>query len=420
MRILLLTHYYPPEINAPAQRAEQHAKEWIKEGHEVTIVTAAPAHPYGIVYEGYSNEYSESEVEGVKIIRMHTFLGANKGFAKRTLNYLSYFFAAIFNVRKIGRHDVVISSSPQFFCGLAGVVFKAYYRIPWILEIRDLWPESIIAVGAAKTGITTRLVSNLAKWAYKISDAIVSVSPGFNEHFKTYGVQDHKLHLIPNGIQSTSTHINSSKQISTDLEQLNGRFIAAFIGTLGMAHGVDTILSAADILRDNRKIGFLIVGSGAEYEALVSKKNDLKLDNVLFLGQQSRENVAQIWNHVSASIVHLKKNDTFKTVIPTKLLEGMAMKRPVIIGVEGTAKNILESANSGIAIEPENATELASAVETLHADPELASTFANNGYQYVNKNFDRAKMASKYLVLMQSITDAKPLDKFKNAPFDKT
>lgn len=420
MRILLLTHYYPPEVNAPAQRAAHHANEWVKAGHQVTVVTAAPSHPYGIVYDGYKNKYFESVVDGVRVVRMRTYLGANSGFAKRTINYLSYFSSTLFNIRKFREHDIVISSSPQFFCGLSGIIVKKFHKIPWILEIRDIWPDSILAVGAANVGFTTKMVSLLARWAYKASDAVVSVSPGFNEHFDTYGVDKNKLHTIPNGIYPDSLQRNNIDLIPREMKQFDGRFIAAFIGTLGMAHGLTTILTAAKLLKKNKNIGILLVGSGADYESLVKTKSDLQLDNVVILGQQSRERVAEIWNSVSASIVHLKKNDTFKTVIPTKLLEGMAMKRPVILGVEGTAKSILESANAGISIEPENAEELAKAVTTLASDSKLGEFYAENGYRYVIEHFNRAKMANQYIVIMQSLVGCSFIDKVENESSKQT
>lgn len=403
MHIALITHYYPPEVNAPAQRAFDHAQAWLKAGHSVTIVTAAPSHPYGVVYKGFKNETSENLEGTVRVLRLKTLLGKNSGTFNRIKNYLSFFLAVALNVKKIGPIDCVISTSPQFFCGLAGAVVKRAMGVPWIFEIRDIWPDSIVAVGAAKPNLMTSIVGRMAKWAYRRADHIVSVSPGFSDHFRAYEVPEEKITLIPNGITVGLAPTQCNWNEFPELENHDGKFTAAFIGTLGMAHGLDTIIGAAKLLQENANIGFLLVGSGAQKQHLESSINDSGLNNITVLDQQPRDRILKLWSLVSVSIVHLKKNDVFKSVIPTKLLEAMAMSKPVVLGVEGTAASIVNEAECGICIEPENSEQLASSIVALSINPELVLEMAENGRRHVLGNFDRIQMAHRYLELIKQL-----------------
>jgi glycosyltransferase involved in cell wall biosynthesis len=403
MNIVLLTHYYPPEVNAPALRASQHAKIWLEQGHEVTIVTAAPSHPYGRVYEGYENETHEETVDGIRILRLKTTLGANAGIAKRAWNYVSFLVAVGLNRRLIGKADIVISTSPQFFCGLAGWIAARHCKAPWILEIRDIWPESIIAVGAAGPGLATRVLSMVADWAYRTSARIVSVSPGFNSHFESRGIPAAKIELIPNGIDTAMAPVPAEFSEFPELQPIEGRFIAAYIGTLGMAHGLMSVIEAAELLKDENGIGIVLVGSGAERDQVAAEINKRGLSNIVLLDQQPRDRIIRLFSLIDASIVHLKKQDVFKTVIPTKLLEAMAMAKPVALGVEGTASDILNAAGGGITFEPENAREMADAIKSLASDPEKARALAEAGRAHVREHFDRRTMAMKYLDVMERV-----------------
>lgn len=404
MKIHLVTHYYPPEVNAPAQRASDHARYWARAGHDVSIVTAQPSHPYGKLYEGHANRTEVSWQESVRVVRLKTILGANSGKVRRSLNYASFLHAVRSNLRLIGPCDVVISTSPQFFCGLSGKSVANAARAPWVLEIRDIWPDSIVAVGAAKASLATNVLSALADRAYRQCDRIVSVSPGFAAHFEERGVAPQKISLIPNGVKIETTPMAATLQDFPELAPIAGRFIAAYIGTFGMAHSVKTLLQAAALLKTDPHIGLLLVGSGAERDNLISYQNEHKLSNVVILDQQTRDRVAKLFALSSASIIHLKKQDVFKAVIPTKLLEGMAMGQPILNGVDGVARNIVERAGSGITFEPENPEALAEALRRLAADQGAARAFGEAGRLFVQKEFDREAMANRYLeVLSETI-----------------
>lgn len=408
MRILFLTHYYPPEVNAPASRTTEHCKAWVKGGHEVTVVTCAPNHPKGEIFPGYRNKLYQSEIlDGIRVIRLWTLLAANEGFFRRILNYTSYLTAVVFALPFVGRHDIVISTSPQFFCGLAGFFAKIFKRIPWVLEIRDLWPESITSVGAMKQGMATRFLEWLEKFAYRRATHIVSVTQSFVPHIAERCGDATKISVIKNGVDLSRFTRSADTANAKQRYGLEGKFVTAYVGTHGMAHGLDTILRAADTLRNSKDIVFLMVGDGAERAKLQKKAQDDGLDNVRILGQLPKEEMPSIWAATDVSLILLRKNDLFKKVIPSKMFEAMAMQCPIILGVEGEARDILLEAGAGVAIEPENSDDLVAAVERLAGDDALASGFRQSGLKHVTSQYDRSKLAHRFETLLEELVGKK-------------
>lgn len=401
MKILALTHYYPPEVNAPASRMSEHAKEWQKAGHEVTIVTCAPNHPAGTLYPGYRNRfYQEELVDGVRVIRLWTWLAANEGFLPRIANYLSYFLSIFIWIWRLPKTDIVLSTSPQFFCGLAGALLQRRNR-PWVLEIRDLWPESIVAVGAMKRSRVVRLLETIEAWAYRKADLIVPVTDGFVHHIRK-DRKEKPIAVIKNGVDLQQFATADRQAVAAFREEygLGDRFIAAYVGTHGMAHGLDIILDAAEKLRSRPDIVFLTVGDGAERKHLEADCAQRGLTNVLILGQQPKAMMPIIWGASDAALVLLRKSDTFKTVIPSKIFEAMALRCPIILGVEGEALALVASANAGLPITPGDAGELADAVVRLADDPKLGQAIGSDARAFVEQNFERRVLALRYLDLM--------------------
>lgn len=406
MRIVLFSHYYPPEVNAPASRTSEHARVWVRAGHDVVVVTCAPNHPGGKLYPGYRNRLYQTEIiESVRVVRVWTFLAANEGFLRRTINYLSYAVSASLAMLCLDRPDVVVSTSPQFFCGLVGLVAKATRRTPWALEIRDLWPESIVTVGAMRHGFTVRLLERLEALAYRHADAIVSVTESFLAHIAARGGEEEKIVVIKNGADLTFFTEPAPGEENEAKRRLNvdGRFVAAYVGTHGMAHGLDTILEAAELLVDDPRIVFLLVGDGAERRRLERRRNEMRLDNVFFLGQLPKEAMPTVWAATDASLILLRRNDLFKTVLPSKMFEAMAMRRPIILGLEGEARALLEQAGAGIAVTPESAAELAAAVTRLADDRELGARFGASGCAHVREHYNREKLALRYLDVLEDL-----------------
>lgn len=403
MRILFLSHYFPPEVNAPASRTFEHCRAWVAAGHDVTVVTCAPNHPRGEVYEGYRNKlYQTGEINGISVIRLWTYLSANEGFAKRTLNYISFMAMTIIFAWKLPKADVLITTSPQFFNGLAGYFVSRMKRLPWVLEIRDLWPDSILAVGAIKNITVINVLKFLERFAYQKSDHIVPVTDAFKKHIEGLGISPEKITVIKNGADLARYDDSSSDAGLRESLGLSGKTIAAYFGTHGMAHHLETILEAADRLRDNTDIVFLMIGDGAERENLLRMKSDMALENVLILGQKPKDEMPNYWALSDIALVLLRKSDLFKTVIPSKIFEAMAMRKPIILGVEGESREIIEHAGSGIAIPPEDAEALCDAVIKL-SNAELSKQKGDNGKRFVTEFFDRNKLAERYLTVLESV-----------------
>ncbi len=406
MRILFLSHYFPPEVNAPASRTFEHCKLWAAAGHDVTVVTCVPNHPHGKTYPGYSNRlWQEEEKAGIRVIRLWTVLAANEGFFRRTLNYLSYLFSVSVAAPALPPADIVISTSPQFFCGLSGLVVRWMKRASWVLEIRDLWPESIVTVGAMRESAATRLLQRLEAFAYRRADRIVSVTDSFVPHIAARGGA-RKITVIKNGVDLERFNPAAAASGFAEAHGLQGKFVAAYVGTHGMAHGLNTILEAARLTAHDPRIRFVLVGDGAEREALLRAKAEMGLDNVLLVGQQPKEAMPAVWAATGASLILLRKNDLFKKVIPSKMFEAMAMRRPIVLGVEGEAKELLEEAGAGLAVTPESAEELAAAVQRLAGDPELAARLGERGRAHVEACFDRRALAARYLALLEETAAA--------------
>ncbi len=403
MRILFLSHYFPPEVNAPATRTYEHCREWVKQGHEVTVVSCVPHHPMGRAYPGYKNRfYQVEENDGIRAIKVWTYITANEGFVKRTWNYIFYMKMAIWIAPFIGKADVVISTSPQFFNGLAGYFVSRIKRAPWVLEIRDLWPESILTVGAITNKHIIRFLEYLEMFAYRKADRIVSVTDAFKSYMVAKGIDAEKIHVITNGVNLDFYQpVARDKALAEELG-VAGKFVAAYVGTHGMAHHLETILEAAQQC-DNPDIVFLMVGDGAERQRLLELKQKMGLENVIMVQQLPKEKMPALWSITDASLVLLKKSDLFKSVIPSKIFESMAMQCPIILGVEGEVKGIIERAESGICIEPESSSELLQAIGRLYKDVEAASKMGECGRRYVSEHYNRSVLAKKFERLMMSL-----------------
>jgi glycosyltransferase involved in cell wall biosynthesis len=403
LHILFLTHYFPPEVNAPASRTHENAKRWVRAGHRVTVITCAPNHPKGIVYPGYRNALREwEEIDGIRVLRVKTFLSPNKGFGRRTLNYISYMISAITFCSLVKDVDVVVSTSPQFFCGMAGYFVSRLKGKPWVLEIRDLWPESIIAVGAISNRKVIGILEGLETFMYRNAARIVSVTDSFKAHIVRRGIPPERVSVIKNGADlERYSPLPKDNRVREELG-LNGKFVASYVGTHGMAHALGTVFRAAENLKDSPQFVFLLVGDGAERDTLVKTQESLGLKNVIMLPQQEKSRMPEIIAASDVNLVLLKKADLFKTVIPSKIFEAMAMERPIILGVEGESKEIIEEGDCGICIEPENAQELAKALVTLCGDKETADRLGRNGRKFVERYFDRDKLAVDYLDLLRA------------------
>jgi glycosyltransferase involved in cell wall biosynthesis len=399
MRILFFSHYFPPEVNAPASRTYEHCREWVAAGHEVHVITCVPSHPVGVAFRGYrTGWYQQERHDGIVVHRVWTLLAPNKGVVKRTLNYLSFMPPAVWRSLRLGRFDVLIGTSPQFFCAVATWIAASLGRTPWVFELRDLWPESIHAVGAARAYMPLKMLERLELLMYAQARSVVCVSEAFVRNLASRGVPTSKISFVPNGVDTAMWTAGVRAKGRAKLDAGESDIIVSYIGTVGMAHDIGTVLDAARLLgRERPRLRFVIVGDGAEREALAARARAEGLDNVTFTGLVPRPEIPDYLAASDVSLVTLKPSDLFKTVLPSKMFESMAAARAIVLAVDGEARQVLERAGAGLAVAPGNAAALADAVRRLAADPELRQTLGAAGGRFVEQNFSRRTWAHRYL-----------------------
>ena len=407
MRILFFSHYFPPEVNAPANRTHEHCREWVAAGHEVHVVTCVPSHPFGTPFKGYRRRwYQHEQNDGIHVHRVWTHLAPNRGVLRRTLNFVSFIPTAALRGLRLGPFDVVISTSPQFFCAVGAWVYTRLRRTPWVFELRDLWPESIPAVGAMGKSFILRALGLLEMRMYRDASAVVCLTQGFIKSLMSRGIDSSKLFFVPNGIVpafwESASREDSRKQLDLDDDNV----LASYVGTIGMAHGLVTVLAAAARLHVIApKVKVLIVGDGAELDNLRAAAERDGLSNVRFTGMVSRDRVPAILAATDLALVTLKPSDVFKTVLPSKMFEAMAARCAIVLGVDGEARATLERADAGMAVKPGDADALAGAIAALAADPARRARMAAAGSQFVAREFSRQAWAARYVDVLVGLTE---------------
>ncbi|HKN69862.1 MAG TPA: glycosyltransferase family 4 protein [Terriglobales bacterium] len=412
MKILYVSQYFPPEMGAPAARAAELSRHWVRMGHEVTVLTGFPNHPTGVVPEDWRSRlhgllYTET-VNGVRVVRTWLWPLPNRKAHERIRNYASFCISAAVSGLALPKPDVIIATSPQLLVALSGWWLAWWKRVPFVFEVRDLWPESLAAVGAGSEGtLLHRTLGAIAGFLYRRADRIVVVTPAFKDHLIRYwNVPAAKISVVENGVETDLFRLDPAVMEVRKQLKLEDRFLICYIGTMGNAHGLETVIAAAEELQTALpRALFLLIGEGAEKERIVELAAARKLTNIQFLDQQPRERIPAYISAADLCLVMLKKTELFKTVIPTKLLEYMACERPVIVAVDGQARQIVEEAGAGVFVEPENSKELVRAILELEAERERGRQMGANGRQYIVNKLSREKTARDYITVLESFRE---------------
>ena len=397
MKILFLTHYYPPEVNAPANRVHEHARAWVKAGHAVTVITGVPNHPRGQLFPGYANRFLQEEwLDGVRVLRTWMYLTANEGFLRRTANYVAFMLTAVLASFRAERPDVVVATSPQFFCGIAGAIVGVLKRRPFVLEVRDLWPESIVALGQLRRGsLPVRLLEAIERWLYRRARGVVVVTRAFARHVAARGVPENRIALVYNGIDGDAWQPRAPAPALLARHGIGGAFRVGYVSTLGLAHGLVTVLEAAERLADP-SVQFVFVGDGADRARIEQAAQQRGLANVHFVGLVPRAEVPDWLASLDVLLVMLRDLPVFETVIPSKLFEFAAMERPIVLAApHGEVREMLEAAGAGLAIDPEDPEKLAAAIALLRREPERAQQFAARARAWAERGFRREELARR-------------------------
>lgn len=401
MKILFITDNFPPEVNAPASRTYEHAVRWVRKGAQVTVITCAPNFPQGRVYPGYKNRLLSTEtIDGIRVVRVWSYITANEGFVKRSLDYLSFAAAALIG-GLFEKADVIVATSPQFFTTFTGAALSWIKRRPWIFELRDLWPESIVAVGAARSPALIRMLERIELFLYRNAARVVAVTPAFRQNLVRRGIAHDKIEVVTNGADLSMWQSRPKDEALREQLGLGGKFVVGYIGTHGMAHALDFVVRCAAATTDPR-VHFLFVGDGAQKAAVVELATALNLRNVTFLDPVPKNEVPRYLASTDVALVPLRRSDTFKTVIPSKIFEAAAMRVPILLGVEGQAEEIIRTHRAGECFVPEDIEDFADKLARLANDKAFYDA-CQEGCASLAAAYDRDMLAGEMLRIVSEV-----------------
>ncbi len=394
MHILFVTPYYPPEKGAAQVRISETAKYLVKRGYEVTVLTTVPNYPSGIVPLEYRGHVIQQEIhDGIRIVRVWSYVSPNKGFLRRILAQLSFgCLAPLLGGRAIDHPDVIIVESPPLFDAIAGRMLAWLKHCPFIFTVSDLWPESAVQLGMLHNHMLIRLAQWLEWSTYQRAGAIWALTDGIRDVLVQRGLPPEQVFRLTNGVDTTRFRSSSQAQARADLGW-DDRFTVLYAGTHGLAQGLAFVLDAAEQISNRADIHFFLVGDGAAKEDLVADAQRRKLGNITFLDPQPHDRMPLLLAGADVCLVPLRKLSVFEGALPSKMYEVMACARPIVLSVEGEARRMAEQeAGAAIHVEPENATALASAILYLHEHPEEAELMGKRGRAFVEARFDRGQL----------------------------
>jgi glycosyltransferase involved in cell wall biosynthesis len=408
VRILYVSQYFPPEMGAPAARVHELSRAWVNEGHEVTVLTAFAHHPTGIKARPDRGVLTRREkVDGIDVVRTYVYATPNKGIAKRMLSYASFMLsAATIGRLRVHRPDVVIATSPQLLCAAGGYILARSLRVPFVFEVRDLWPESILAVEALRDSVLIRALKQLARFLYEHCDQIVTVGDGYREGIhRRYGIPRQKMAIVRNGLDTTIFVPGPRENEVRRAYQWGERFVVLYLGTHGMAHGLHHVLETARALSSQSDILFVFVGEGAEKENLKRQAMEWRLPNVQFIDQQPKARVPLFYAACDLGLVTLRAAPLFQEVLPSKIFEYLGMERPVLLNIAGEARQVVEDARAGEYVCPGDVTAQVEAIRRLSGQRQRLMKMGRSGREFVLRHYDRRRLASEYLNVLQAVCD---------------
>jgi len=402
MKIVYVSHYFSPEIGAPSARIHEMARAWIREGHQVEVITGFPNHPHGQVYPGYERQrYLQEELDGIQVHRVWTYITPNQGLIRRTLGHISLWVSALlFAAKHIESPDLIIGTSPTLFSVMAARRLALLRRVPLVMEVRDLWPGIFVDLGVITNPLVIKMLEMWEMWMYRQADKIVTVTEGFRANIIKRGIDTAKIHTIPNG--ADLSYFQPGEKPSSLARDLNleGKFVVLYLGAHGISQGLDAVLDAAVQLSELEEIVFLLVGDGSKKDELVYKARSEQIENVIFHPPISKEVVPAYYNLADICLVPLRDVALFSTFIPSKIFEIMAMGKAIIASLRGEAADILRSSEGAVIVEPEDTPGIVKAIKSLKNDPQRRVKLGQNGRKYVEVNYSRRSLAAKYLSIM--------------------
>ena len=406
MRIALLCQYFPPELGAPSARVSELARAWRDAGHHVTVVTGMPNHPTGIlplVYRGV--RFAEESFHGVRVLRNWVYATPNEGFVKRTANHVSFMLSSLwYSLPRLRGHDVIVVSSPTFFVVISAWIMSRVLRVPYVFEVRDLWPGIFVELGILKNRAIIAILEGLEMFLYRKAARVVVVTDSFKDILVGRGLRASHVEVITNGVDPDVFSPMSGDTAQRAEYALTGKCVVLYIGAHGISHALKAILESAALLRDRDDIRFVFVGEGAEKKALMEHAAARGLDNVVFVSGPPKGLIASWYATADVALVPLRNIPLFETFIPSKMFEILACGRPIVGSVRGEARRILERSGGAIVVDPENSAAIAEAVRDLADAPQRRQALGDAGRAFVMTHYDRRALATRYLDILGAVT----------------
>lgn len=405
MEITCYSHYFVPEIGAPSARIFDLSREWLRMGHRPRVVTCFPNHPGGEIYPGYRLGFHLQEtIEGIDVHRFWSYVTPNRGVIKRTLGHISFMATAMMAPQSLtGSADVVIGTSPTLFAAIAAARAAARVHVPFVMEVRDLWPALFSELGILRNRAILSVLESLELSLYRAASGIVTVTESFRQNLISRGVPESKVLTIPNGAnldfwqRSLADPVRLRRQLG-----LEKKFIVLYIGAHGISQGLGAIVRAAELLRNEQSIEFLFVGSGAEKPTLVDQAHCSGLTNIRFLDPVGKIDVRDFYAMAAVCLVPLRDIPLFRTFIPSKMFEILAMECPIVASVAGEAAGILERSGAAIVVPPDDSAAIADAIRgVLNAD----TTSMRQGRAFVEEHYSRRSLAARYIEFLERTRD---------------
>lgn len=399
MKVLILTQYFPPETGAPQNRLLDLALKLQGKSAEVAVLTGFPNYPKYEIFEEYKGKiYHKESLNGLTVYRSYIFVSNRKSIFFRLLNYFSFvissFFAGVF---KTGKVDLIICESPPLFLGMTAVLLKWIKRADLVFNVSDLWPESAEKLGIISNKFILKNTTKLEEWIYRRSDKISGQTQGIVNNIK--GRMNGKpVFWLKNGVDLSelTSRLNGSNWREKQGFK-NDDLLFYFGGLMGYAQALDSILKAAYLVQDKRHIHFVLVGEGPEKDKMIQLKKELGLKNVHFFPGVSKVEIANIINCIDVGIIPLKNIELFKGAIPSKIFEILGLGKPILLGVEGEAKDLfIDEGKAGLAFEPENEKDLAKQIIRISENRDLIDSMGINGKTFVKNGFCKQSIADDF------------------------
>ena len=393
MHVFLVTQYFPPEIGAAASRWGDFTQILLSQGHKVTVLCETPNYPRGQVFKGYKKRFVSEEVisQNFKIIRSGVIINNRISSFKKLLHYISFAFTATINSTRVKNYDLVIISSPPLFVGIVGLFLKRFKNQNYWIDIRDLWPESVASLVSGKNSMYYYLGKKLESVIYNNANGVIMPVPGFKKYFDNHKMLSNKPKIIlKNGISK-----NFLIDVNSDKTKIDNFFTVIYSGNFGLAQGLNTVIQSAEILK-NYPVNFIMIGDGLVKEKLMNTVNNKKLSNITFYKPIDRRKLIKMIKKSSLCLVPLKKDNLFKTALPSKMFEYMACRRPIICNY-GDAGEIVKKVKAGKVIEPENAKLMSNAILYYLNNKSKIVEHGENGFKYIKSFMIKENLLSDAL-----------------------